>query len=173
LNSSRAAKICWCIDWKKTSAWRLEQLGLLTFGRKLHPVDGCSLGTRMSWFVEWFLSCGTKPATISLHEVPPDRVQEQVREVRWQSSSNLMGKPNPTQKILSTMIQQRHRYRDRDHWHNEGVAPLFFHDDNNSCLEAGQAGSDIKCWWELLIRVGGRSMRLWHRANDGLAGLAF
>jgi hypothetical protein len=40
------------------------------------------------------------------------------------------------------------------------MAPLFFHDDNNSCLEAGQAGSDIKCWWELLIRVGGRSMRL-------------
>jgi hypothetical protein len=40
------------------------------------------------------------------------------------------------------------------------LAPLFFHDDNNSCLEAGQAGSDIKCWQELLIRVGGRSVRL-------------
>jgi hypothetical protein len=25
------------------------------------------------------------------------------------------------------------------------MAPLFSHDDNNSCLEAGQAGSDIKC----------------------------
>jgi hypothetical protein len=37
-------------------------------------------------------------------------------------------------------------------------------------LEAGQAGSDIKCWQELLISVGGRSVRLWHRAN--LAGSA-
>jgi hypothetical protein len=40
-------------------------------------------------------------------------------------------------------------------------------------LEAGQAGSDIKCWWGLLIHVGGRSVRLWCRANDGLAGSAF
>jgi hypothetical protein len=54
-------------------------------------------------------------------------------------------------------------------WH----LSLFFHDDNNSCLEAGQAGSDIKCWQELLICVGGRSVRLWCRANDGLAGSAF
>jgi hypothetical protein len=53
------------------------------------------------------------------------------------------------------------------------MAPLFFHDDNNSCLEAGQAGSDIKCWRELLILVGGSSKRLWCRANFGLAGLAF
>jgi hypothetical protein len=35
------------------------------------------------------------------------------------------------------------------------MAPLFLDDDNNSCSEAGQAGSDIKCWRELLIRVGG------------------
>jgi hypothetical protein len=42
------------------------------------------------------------------------------------------------------------------------MAPLFSHDDNNSCLEAGQAGSDIKCWWELLICVGGRSMFMMH-----------
>jgi hypothetical protein len=53
------------------------------------------------------------------------------------------------------------------------MAPLFFHDDNNSCLEAGQAGSDIKCWRELLIRVGGRSVRLSCIANDRLAGSVF
>jgi hypothetical protein len=44
-NSSRVAKICWCIVWKMISPWRFEQMGLLTFGRKLLPLDGCSLGT--------------------------------------------------------------------------------------------------------------------------------
>jgi hypothetical protein len=40
------------------------------------------------------------------------------------------------------------------------MAPLFFHDENNSFLEAGQAGSDIKCWQEVLINVGGKPKRL-------------
>jgi hypothetical protein len=36
------------------------------------------------------------------------------------------------------------------------MAPLLFHDDNNSFLEAGY----IKYWWEVLINVGERSMGL-------------
>jgi hypothetical protein len=39
-------------------------------------------------------------------------------------------------------------------------------------LGSRTAGSDIKCWRELFICVGG-SMRLWCKANDRLAGLAF
>jgi hypothetical protein len=38
-------------------------------------------------------------------------------------------------------------------------------------LGSRTAGSDIKCWWELFIRVGGMSVRLWCKANDRVGRL--
>jgi hypothetical protein len=53
---------------KMTSPWRLEQMGLLIFGRKLLPLDGCSLGTRMSWFMERDLLM-VSPQFLAQHEL--------------------------------------------------------------------------------------------------------
>ncbi len=56
---SLAVKLCRNIVWKITRPWRLELMGLSTFKRKQHPLDGCWLGTRLFWLLMaflWFLA---------------------------------------------------------------------------------------------------------------------